>query len=102
MAFRRLLDFGHRINGSRHQPDSLHAFSIDFSSEICLDFTINMEVLCLARILRRAKRWHLIADEIRPLPERRDIGRVLTPEQKMKLLNTALSKPEWQVARLCY
>jgi integrase len=62
--------------------------------------TINMEMSCLARILRRAKRWHLIADEIRPLPERRDIGRVLTPEQKMKLLKTALSKPEWQVARL--
>jgi integrase len=62
--------------------------------------TINMEVSCLARILRRAKRWHLIADEIRPLPERRDIGRVLTPEQKSNLMKTALSKPEWQVARL--
>jgi len=59
-----------------------------------------MEVSCLARILRRAKRWHLIADEIRPLSERRDIGRVLTPEQKSKLMKTALSKPEWQVARL--
>jgi integrase len=42
----------------------------------------------------------IIADEIRPLPERRDIGRVLTPEQKIALLKTALTKPEWQVARL--
>ena len=42
---------------------------------------------------RNAKGW-------RPLPERRDIGRVLTPEQKMKLVETAFSKPEWQVARL--
>jgi integrase len=62
--------------------------------------TINMEVSCLARILRRAKRWHLMADEFRPLPERRDIGRVLTPDQKMKLMKTALSRSEWQIARL--
>jgi integrase len=62
--------------------------------------TINMEVSCLARILRRAKRWHLISDEIRPLRERRDIGRVLTPEQKSNLMKTALSKPGCQVARL--
>jgi hypothetical protein len=59
-----------------------------------------MEVACLARILRRAKRWHLIAGELRPLPERRDIGRVLTPEQKAMRLTTASRRPEWQVAYL--
>jgi hypothetical protein len=40
----------------------------------------------------------LIADELKPLPERRDIGRVLSSEQKAALLNTASSKPEWQNA----
>jgi integrase len=59
-----------------------------------------MEVACLARILRRAKRWHLIADELRPLPEKRDIGRVLSPEQKSLLLDVASSRPEWQIAYL--
>jgi integrase len=59
-----------------------------------------MEVACLARILRRAKRWHLIADELRPLPENHDIGRVLTPEQKAELLRVASRRPEWQVANL--
>ena len=59
-----------------------------------------MEVGCLSRILKRAKRWHLFADEIKPLPENRDIGRALTPTQKANLLKTASSKPEWQIAAL--
>ena len=29
--------------------------------------TVNMEVSVLRRVLKRAKRWHLIADEIKPL-----------------------------------
>jgi len=62
--------------------------------------TINMEVACLARILKRAKRWHLIADEIRPLPERRNVGRALSREEKVALIAVAARKPEWQLARL--
>ena len=59
-----------------------------------------MEVGCLSRILKRGKRWHLLAEEIKPLPERLDIGRALTPAQKENLLKTASSKPEWQIAYL--
>ena len=62
--------------------------------------TVNMEVGCLSRVLKRAKRWHLVADELKPLPERRDIGRALTHEEKIRLVKMAASKPEWQVARL--
>jgi integrase len=85
---------------SRITAEPVRQYVAERKAENLSNRTINMEVSCLARILRRAKRWHLIADEIRPLPERRDIGRVLTPEQKTQLLKTALSKPEWQVARL--
>jgi len=59
-----------------------------------------MEVACLARILRRAKLWHSIEDEVRPHPERHDIGRALTPEEKAMLIRIASSRPEWQVAKL--
>ena len=59
-----------------------------------------MKVGCLSRILKRAKRWHLLAEEIKPLPERHDIGRALTPAQKENLLKTASSRPEWQIAYL--
>ena len=62
--------------------------------------TVNMELGILRRILKRAKRWYLLADDCKPLPERRDIGRALTHDQKFGLLKVAASKPEWQLARL--
>ena len=62
--------------------------------------TVNMEIGILRRILKRAKRWHLFADEIPRLPERRDIGRALLPDEKFRLLKIAQSKPEWETAYL--
>ena len=62
--------------------------------------TVNMEIGWLARLLKRAKRWHLVADEIKPLPEKRDVGRALSREQKLRLIEVAARKPEWQLARL--
>jgi len=62
--------------------------------------TVNMELGILRRILKRAKSWHLVADDCRPLPERRDIGRALKHEDKLRLLKVAAGKPEWQLARL--
>jgi len=59
---------------------------------------INMEVGCLRRILKRAKRWHLIAEDVKPLREPRSIGRALTYEEKVRLLKTASQKPEWETA----
>jgi integrase len=61
---------------------------------------INMEVGVIRRILKRAKRWSAIADDIRPLKEPRSIGRALSYEQKVRLLHAADSNPEWQNARL--
>jgi integrase len=57
-----------------------------------------MEVGVLRRILKRAKRWHAIADDIKPLKEPRSIGRALTPVQKLKLLEMASEQPEWETA----
>ena len=62
--------------------------------------TINMEIGILRRVLKRAKRWSVIADEIPRLPERRNIGRALTLEEKTRLLTMASAKPEWYTARL--
>ena len=60
---------------------------------------INMEMGTIRRILKRAKRWHIVADEIKPLKERREVGRALSPELKAKLLAMAGSRPEWQAVR---
>ena len=62
--------------------------------------TLNMELGILRRILKRAKRWQLMAEDVKPLPERHNIGRALKPDQKLKLQKVAASKPEWQIARL--
>ena len=59
-----------------------------------------MEIGILRRILKRAKRWHLVEDEVPRLPERRDIGRALQQEEKLRLLRVAQSKPEWETAYL--
>ena len=62
--------------------------------------TLNLELGILRRILKRAKRWYLLADDVTPLPERQNVGRALQHGEKLKLLKTAASRPEWQLARL--
>ncbi len=59
---------------------------------------INMEMGAVRRILKRARRWHLMADDLKPLKEHGGIGRALSHEQKIDLLRVAGSRPEWQVA----
>ena len=51
-------------------------------------------------MLKRAKRLHVLADDLKPLPERRDIGRALAIDEKLRSIQTAKAKPEWGNARL--
>jgi integrase len=60
---------------------------------------LNMEMGAIRRMLKRAKRWHIVADDIRPLKETRNVGKALAHEEKLKLLKLAGSRPEWQIAR---
>ena len=60
--------------------------------------TLNRELDIIRGVLKRAKRWHHFAEEIRPLPVRENIGRALTYEEKVKLLKRAAARPEWQTA----
>jgi len=61
--------------------------------------TVNLEVSLLRGILKRARRWAVIADEVRNMPESRDvIGRVMTHEEKLRLFQMASAKPAWMVA----
>jgi integrase len=66
----------------------------------CGPASLNMETGVLRRVLRRAKLWHSIADDIRPLKEPESIGRALSPDEKTALLEAAASKPEWEQASL--
>ncbi len=85
---------------SRISAESILAYVRDRKGKGISNVTINMEIGILRRVLKRAKRWSLIADEIPRLPERRDIGRALTPDEKLRLLRIAQIRPEWQTAYL--
>jgi hypothetical protein len=50
---------------------------------------INMEVGVIRRMLKRAKRWHQLGSDIRPLKEPRSIGRALSYEEKLRLLRAS-------------
>lgn len=61
--------------------------------------TINMETGVLRRMLKRAKVWNAIAEDVRTLPERQGaVGKVLPLDLKLKLFEVAASRPEWTTA----
>ena len=61
--------------------------------------TINRELCVLRGVLKRAKRWYLVAEDVKPLPMRRNVGRALSQDEKLRLLRVAANRPDWQVAR---
>jgi len=61
--------------------------------------TVNMELGILRRILKRARLWARVSEDIRPLPERHNVGRALSYKDKVRLRKSAESKPEWNIAR---
>jgi integrase len=85
---------------TRISAESIVAYIRQRKEKGISNVTVNMEIGILRRVLRRGKRWSLLADEVPRLPERRDIGRALTLDEKMRLLSTAAAKPEWDTARL--
>ena len=61
--------------------------------------TVNMETGVLRRMLKRAKVWNAISEDVKALPERQGaVGKVLPADLKRKLFEVAASKPEWTAA----
>ena len=85
---------------SRISSDMLRAYIADRKKAGVANKTVNLELGVIRGVLKRAKRWHLISDEIKPLPVRHQIGWALTPEQKVGLTRVSNLKPEWQNAHL--
>jgi integrase len=51
--------------------------------------SVNIEVGLLRLVLRKAKLWSNIQDDVHMLKERRDIGRALSADESMRLLSAA-------------
>ena len=60
--------------------------------------TVNRELDVIRGVLKKAKRWHRFADEVKPLRKTENIGRALLHEEKVKLLHCAAMRPSWQSA----
>jgi integrase len=83
---------------SRITPDGILGYVRERKADAISNATVNRELDILRGVLKKAKRWHLFADEIRPLPVRQAIGRALAYDEKLRLLKVASSRPEWQNA----
>jgi integrase len=49
--------------------------------------------------MKRAKRWHVVGEGLRPLKEKRQVGRALSPDEKARLLQVSATNPDWQTVR---
>jgi integrase len=54
--------------------------------------TVNLDTGVLRQIMRKYKIWGKISDDVKPLKERRDIGRALTPDEEATLLAAAADR----------
>jgi integrase len=79
--------------------DQLQAYREQRAAKGLSHAFINMEMGAIRRILKRAKRWHIVGEELRPLKEKRQVGRALTDEEKSRLLKLAATNPDWQTVR---
>ena len=61
--------------------------------------TVNMEVGVVRRMLKRAKVWNALAEDVKSLPETQGaVGKALPSDVKLRLFETAGSKPAWMAA----
>jgi integrase len=83
---------------ARLTPDLILTHISERSAAGIKPATINRDLGIIRGVLKKAKRWHLFADEIKPLPVREEIGRALSLDEKLRLLKVAASRVEWQNA----
>ena len=62
--------------------------------------TVNHELNVIRGVLKRAKRWAVISEDVKPLPVRESSGQVLSYEEKLRLIRWAKERPAWQSMRL--
>jgi integrase len=84
---------------SKISVEMVRAYMTDRKAANVANKTVNLELGVLRSVMKRAKLWHVFADEIKPLPIRSKIGRAMTFDEKLRLNKAAMIKPEWQNAR---
>jgi integrase len=88
------------VKVSRITIEMVRTYAADRKAANVANKTINLEIGVLRSVMKRAKLWHLFAEEVKPLPVHTQIGRAMTSDEKLRLTRAATTKPEWQNARL--
>ncbi len=83
---------------SRITPADVQAYIRKRKEKGIANATVNRELDILRGVLKKARRWHLFSEEIRPLPVKQQVGRALLHEEKVRLLKLAGSNADWQTA----
>ncbi len=86
------------VTVSRITPADVQKYIRQRKAASISNATVNRDLDIIRGVLKKAKRWHLFADEIHPLPLRQKIGRALSLDEKLRLLKVSASRPEWQTA----
>ena len=96
-----LLDFFGKKGGDlrlRISADTIAQYQARRIEQGLAGRTVNMEVGLLRRVLKKNKQWVRLAEDVEMLPQPSKEPRILSPEEKLILLATASSKPQWLVA----
>jgi integrase len=75
-------------------PQHIGKYQTKRQKEGASNRTINMEVSTLRMVMKSARLWAAIAQEVRMLPERREIGKALTVDEEKKLLAACRNSPQ--------
>jgi integrase len=62
--------------------------------------SVNRELDIIRGVLKRAKLWGPMSDDVKSLRPGDEVGRALTHDEKVRLEKIAKERPEWQSARL--
>ena len=89
--------FGSRTVG-RITADDIAAYQQARAGQGISGRTINMEIGVVQRVMKKAKRWALLAEDVTRYPEASHIGWALIHEEKRRLFVTAGQRPSWMVA----
>ena len=87
------------VKVSRITIEMVRTYAADRKAANVANKTINLEIGVLRSVMKRAKLWHLFAEEVKPLPVHTQIGRAMTSDEKLRLTRCqgrSKTRPVWR------
>jgi integrase len=93
-----LTNFFGKVPLRRITADLVTEYQVSRKKDGLSNATINKDVGLLRRILKKHKLWTRISDNVKMLPELKEVGRALEVDEQKKLLEMAATKKRWMTA----